>query len=54
MAKRRRRRKRRGKISDSTPAVPGTDTTGVDDDTAASEPSVSESTDGEGDSGGDD
>jgi hypothetical protein len=52
MAKRRRRRKRRGKISDSTPAVPGTDTTGVDDTDAPSEASVSESS--SGDDSGDD
>ena len=51
MAKRRRRRRSRGKISDSTPALPGTST---EESTAPSEPSVSESNEGEDQSGGDD
>jgi hypothetical protein len=51
MSKRRKRRKRHGKISDSTPAMPGTDPTA---DSTVSEASVSESGDGEDHSGGDD
>ena len=47
MAHRRRRRKRRGKISDSTPAVPGTEPA----DSTAAEASVSESNEGEDHSG---
>ena len=44
----RRRRRRRGKITDSTPAMPGTDPAA---DSTVSEASVSESGDGEDDSG---
>jgi hypothetical protein len=48
MSHHKRRRHRRGKITDSTPAMPGTEPTA---DSTVSEASVSESGDGEDHSG---